>query len=34
MQEAGVRSLKATLVLKVRTADGTKTIRSAVTLRR
>ena len=25
MQEAGVRSLKATLVLKVRTADGTKT---------
>ena len=29
-----VRSLQATLVLKVRTADGTKTIRSAVTLRR
>jgi PKD repeat protein len=34
MRKAGVRSLRATLVLKVRTADGTKTIRRAVTLRR
>jgi PKD repeat protein len=34
MREAGVRSLRATLVLKVRTADGAKTIRRAVTLRR
>jgi PKD repeat protein len=34
MREAGVRSLKATLVLKVRSADGTSTIRKAVTLRR
>jgi cytochrome c len=34
MREADVRSVRATLVLKVRTADGTKTIRRAVTLRR
>jgi PKD repeat protein len=34
MQEAGVQRLKATLVLKVRTADGTKTIRRVVALRR
>jgi len=34
MRNAGVRRVKATLVLKVRTADGTKTIRRAVTLQR
>ena len=34
MREADVRNLRATLVLKMRTADGTKTIRRAVTLRR
>jgi PKD repeat protein len=34
MRKAGVRNLRATLVLKVRSADGTKTIRKAVTLRR
>jgi hypothetical protein len=34
MRKAHVRSLRATLILKVRTADGTKTIRKAVTLRR
>jgi hypothetical protein len=34
MRKAGVRTVRATLVLKVRTADGTKTIRRAVALRR
>jgi hypothetical protein len=34
MRNAHVRSLRATLILRVRTADGTKTIRKAVTLRR
>jgi PKD repeat protein len=34
MRKAGVRSVRATLVLKIRTAEGTKTIRKAVTLRR
>ncbi|HET8786834.1 MAG TPA: hypothetical protein VFM38_14450, partial [Candidatus Limnocylindrales bacterium] len=34
MREAGVRTLRAKLVLKIRTADGTKTIRKRVVLKR
>jgi PKD repeat protein len=34
MRKAHVRNLRATLILRIRTADGTKTIRKAVTLRR
>jgi hypothetical protein len=34
MRNAGVRRLRATLVTKVVTADGTRTIRTGVTLKR
>ena len=34
MRKAKVRNLRATLVLTIRTAEGTKTIRKAVVLRR
>jgi hypothetical protein len=34
MREAKLRTLRATLVLKIRTAEGTTTVRKAVVLRR
>jgi hypothetical protein len=34
MRKAKVRNLRATLVLKIRTAEGTTTVRKAVVLRR
>ena len=34
MRKAKLRNLRATLVLKIRTADGTTTVRKAVVLRR
>jgi hypothetical protein len=34
MRKAKLRKLRATLVLKIRTADGTTTVRKAVVLRR
>ena len=34
MRRAKLRNLRATLVLKIRTADGTTTVRKAVVLRR
>jgi hypothetical protein len=33
MRKAHVRSVRATLVLTIRSADGTKTLRKAVVLR-
>jgi len=34
MRKAHVRSVRATLVLTIRSADGSKTLRKAVVLRR
>ena len=34
MRKAKLRNLRATLVLKIRTAEGTTTVRKAVVLRR
>jgi hypothetical protein len=34
MREAGVRRLKVTAVTTIRTADGTRTVRRKITLKR